>query len=148
MAEIPCAKVVLAQLPSEVLSAIKSICDAAKTGLQTLKTGYQSLQVSIDIDLFPLKLKKTALDKIISEAREKAKIIPAEMVIQCPQLGAINTTIEGAIVGQLEGIANIVFDIDRLTSVKIGYTAQVEQVDSALEFLDAVVAAIDEVLGG
>lgn len=143
---IPCAKLVLPQFPKEVLNAIKSIASSAKTGLQTLKATKQELILSMDIALAPLQAKKSALDALLSQAREATKIIPAEMVVQCPQLGAINTVFESALVGQLEGAANIVFDVNRLTSIKTDLNAQLSQIDDGIEFLDAVVESIDEVL--
>jgi hypothetical protein len=144
--DIPCAKAVFAQMQREVLGAIKTIASTAKASLMSLKAERQALSLSIDIALLPLKAKKAALDSIIKEARAKTQIIPPDMVVQCPQLGAINTNFEASILGKLEGVSNIIFDIDRLTSIKIDTDAQIAQFDAGIEFLDGVVKSIDEVL--
>lgn len=144
--EIPCAGDVFAQMETEVLDAIKTIATTAKQGLTALKTQKQALTASLNISLIPLQIKKTALETLISAARNKTQVIPSDLVLQCPQLGAINTTFEAALLGQLEGVQNIVFDIERLISEKTQTESQIAQLDAGSEFLDAVIASIDEVL--
>jgi hypothetical protein len=144
--EIPCAKSALAQLEHEVLQAIREIATAAKTSLLALKAQKEALLVSLDISLIPLQVQKQALDSLIETARSNSKIIPTDLVLACPQLGSINTTLEAALLGQLEGVQNLVFDIDRLISEKNITNAQISQFQTGADFLDAIIAAIDDIL--
>lgn len=146
--EIPCAEAVLAQLPTEVLQAIKGIVSTAKLGLEGLKIQYAAAKLNIDINLAPLTLKKAVLDKILTLAKNQIKIIPTELVAQCPQLGILNTTLSNALLSPIENIETIIFDIDRLSSVKADFNAKIDTIDSGIEFLDAVVESIDSILGG
>lgn len=146
--EIPCAEAALSRLPPEVLQAIKSVASTAKTGLQGLRQQYNAARANIDINLAPLELKKAALEKLLNAAKDQLKIVPAELVAQCPQLGTLNTTLSTALLSPVENIETIVFDIDRLNSVKADFNAKLDSVDSGIEFLEAIVDAIDNILGG
>ena len=143
---IPCAVGVFNQMEDDVLNAIKAIILSAKSELVALKAQKEALSLSIDYQLIPLQAKRIALDTLISEARSKTKIIPPYLVTQCPALGSINTTLEAALMGRLEGAENLLFETDRLISEKTATQAQATQLDAGAKFLDDVVETIDEVL--
>lgn len=141
-----CAVDVLKQLPKEGLKELKSLISTAKTGLNTLKTTKQALSANIDVSLIPLKLKKAALEEAISIIRSGTNVIPQDLVIQCPDVGAINSVIEKAISSPLEALNNMLFDINRLLSQKSSTTGEIAQIDASVKYLDDLGKAIDEVL--
>ena len=141
-----CAKIVFAQLPKEVLSVIKEVCSTAKTAFSSLKIAKQAIMLNMDVSLLPLQAKKAILEKAISGVREKTHLIPPELILQCPQVGAINTLLEASLVGSLEGVSNMIFDIDRLQSLKFSISAEIDQIDIASDFLTEITECIDEVL--
>lgn len=141
-----CVKDVLGQLPDEALEALKTLISTAKTGLSTLKESKEALSANLDVSLAPLQLKKAALEAGISIIRSGTNIIPPDLVLQCPEIGQVNTIIEKAISSPLESLTNIVFDINRLLSQKSATTAEVAQIDTAEQFLSDLEETIDEVL--
>ncbi len=143
---IVCAKVVFAQVPPEALKAIKDVCAIAKQSLATLKIAKQAMSINMDVSLIPLQAKKQILEAVISTVRDKTHVIPGELVLQCPQVGAINTLLESSLIGAIEGVSNMIFDIDRLESLKLAVSADIEQIDVAVDFFTEIVDCIEEVL--
>lgn len=143
---IACAGAVFAQLPKEALISIKEVSNIAKTSLTGLKAVKNALSLSLDISLFPLQLKRAALEATVGNLRDKVRVIPSNLVLQCPQLGSINTSLEGALLSPLENILNIVFEIDNLMSSKIQLQAEIAQIDTALAFFTSVIDCINESL--
>lgn len=141
-----CAENVLGQLPKEGLNALKSLISTAKNGLTTLKTTKQAMSANLDISLVPLQLKKAALEEGISIIRKGTNIIPQDLILQCPDIGAVNTIIEKAISSPLETLSNMVFDINRLLSQKSATNAEIAQIDDATKFLGDLEDAVDKVL--
>lgn len=141
-----CAENVLKQLPTEGLNAIKNLISTAKNGLTTLKTSKQAMSANLDISLVPLQLKKTALEEGISIIRKGTNIIPQDLILQCPDIGAVNTIIEKAISSPLEALTNMVFDINRLLAQKSSTNAEIAQIDDATKFLSDLEDAVDKVL--
>lgn len=133
-------------MPKEVLSTIKEVGSAAKEALAVLKTAKQAMSVNMDISMAPLMAKRALLDAAISEVRAKTKVIPQDLIAQCPQVGAINTLLESSLVGALEGVENMVFDIDRLQSQKLVIVAEISQIDTAIDFFTQISECIDEVI--
>ncbi len=142
----PCAGLVFAQLPREALTTIKQVCTTAKEAMEALKLAKQAASLNMDVSLAPLLAKKVALEAAISEVRSKTKVIPQSLVIQCPQVGLINTLLESALSGALDGVTNLIFDIDRLQSLKLSVTAEILQLDEAMAFFDQIMECLDEVL--
>jgi len=143
-----CAKTAFAALPKEAVSAIKDLALAANTALNLLKLSKQSMTLNIDVALAPLQIKRDIISGAISGIREKTHIIPTTTIAKCPDLGAINTLLEVAIVGQLEAVSNLVFDIDSLTASKASVIAEISQIDTAIEFFTNMTECLNEVLNG
>ncbi len=141
-----CAKVIFAQIPKEALTTIKEVSAAAKTALSTLKLSKQAIMLNMDVSLVPLTAKRMILEQAISTIRGKTRVIPPELVLQCPQVGAINTLLEASLVGSLEGVSNMIFDIERLQSLKFTLSAEIDQIDIATDFFTEITECIDEVL--
>ncbi len=145
---IVCAKLVFAQVPPEALATIKEVCATAKKSLATLKLAKQAMSLNMDISLIPLQAKKQVLETVISTVRDKTHVIPGELVLQCPQVGAINTLLESSLIGAIEGVSNMIFDIDRLESLKLAVSADIAQIDVATDFFTEIVDCIEETLSG
>lgn len=143
---IACAGAVFAQLPKEALVVMKEVSNTAKTSLNGLKVAKNALKLSLDISLLPLQIKRNALEAIIGDLRGKTRVIPSNLVLQCPQLGGINTALESALLSPLENVSNIIFEIDNLLSSKIQLQAEISQIDAAVAFFDSVIGCLDEAL--
>lgn len=142
----PCVNLVFAQLPKESLYVIRDLSTQAITALAALKISKQTMSLNMDIALIPLQAKKQVLDKLIATARDATKVIPTELILQCPTVGAINTLLESSMVGALEGVSNMTFDIERLESIKSGVKAEIAQIDVAVDFFNGIIDSITEVL--
>lgn len=145
---IACSKGVLSQLSPEALNALKSLTTAASLALSTLKVSKQALSANMDIQIAPLLLKKSAIDKMVGTLRDGVHIIPANLASQCPPLGSINTALETAVLGSVEGALNLGFDIDRMLGIKAGISAEISAIDSAATFFQTITDCVNEVLSG
>lgn len=141
-----CAKETLKLLPKEVLASIASLSVAANAALSVLRAQKQALAVSLDIQLIPLQAKKLLLETAVGGVRESTKIIPSNLIIQCPDLGKINTMLEQSLVGPIEGAINAVFEIDRMVSLKSEVSAALQEIDTAIDFFTSLSADIADIL--
>ena len=140
------AEKALRLLPEEVLLEIISAAELAKVNFEKLKTIKNMLIDSINISLLPLKNKREVLEAQIKSTRESIQVLPVETIALSPQLGRVNVDFEAALAGKIEGATNIIFEIDRLTSVRIGITAEIAQYNSSIEYLNNVISSINKVL--
>ena len=145
---VACAKTALSVLPPEVLNALKSLASAASAALNTLKISKKALSANMDIQIAPLLLKKQVIDQVVGDLRNAVHIVPANVVLQCPPLGQINTALETAVLGNVEGALNLDFDINNMLSIKAGISAEIATIDAASSFFQGITDCINEVLSG
>lgn len=144
--QIACAGPVFAQLPTSALHAILSLSDSAQAALTAFKLKKEAISLNMDIQLAPLQAKQAVLTKAIGDLRQQVQVIPPNLVVQCPPLGNINTALETALLGPLESAENILFNINRLSSIKSGLIAEIAQVDDAITFFKSVSTCVNEAL--
>lgn len=141
-----CAQESLKLLQKEVLSTISDLSDSAISALTVLKVQKESLSRSMDISLIPLQAKKAALEAVVGGLRESARIIPTNVIIQCPELGNVNTMIEQALLAPVEGSVNAVFEINRMVGLKAEVSSSITEIDTAIAFFNSLKADINSIL--
>lgn len=141
-----CVTSALKALPVETLKALSGLCDSAMAGLNIIKAQKQALLAHLDVQLIPMKAKQQLLNGAVNGIRQKVMIIPTETILMCPELGNINTMLEQAIVGQVEGFLNAAFEVDRMVSIHAEVSASLEDVDNAISYFESLVVDIKQVL--
>lgn len=143
---IQCAAPVLSQLPKEALNALIGLANTANTALSALKINKQLLSLNMDIQLGPLLAKQAIVKAAIGDLQSATQVVPSNFILQCPPLGAINTSLQTALLGPIENALNINFDIGRLTGIKIGISSEIAQIDAAQTFFQGIIDCANEAL--
>jgi hypothetical protein len=146
MAISKCVESSFRLLPRDTLLSLKGLISTAKTSLSVLKVAKQKMSLNMDILLAPLQLKQKALQSAIDTIRQGIKIIPQDIVAQCPDVGAINLLIEKSISAPLEAVQNILFDINQLLAQKALVNAEILSIDTSIQFFTDLESSIDTVL--
>jgi hypothetical protein len=131
----------------ETLAPIKTACEAAHTWLLAAKAKKQAALASTNIILVNLEAKKAILDGFITEARNAMKVVPTEVISQCPQASILNNLLASVTMDPLENIYNMIADIGRLSASKTLLSLDIKEIDVAIDFLVEIIEDIDGVLG-
>jgi hypothetical protein len=141
-----CAEAALANLGEEVLKALAALCLTARGSLILLKSEKQVLLSALEIRLTPEKLKKAALDALVTQVRQAAQIVPPTIITLCPDLAQVNMMLEHAIAGPLEAQINSSKEIANTESISAQVSDEVEEIDIAIKFFEDLVVSINKVL--
>lgn len=131
---------------TEVLVSLRATCVAAKDALNALKIKQQAQLLALEITLVPLQATRSVLETTISTMRGSTHIVPNDLILECPQLGQINATIEKALSTPIEKANAAAFDMDRLISKKLIIQAEISSIDTKITSLDEVIISIDTIL--
>lgn len=143
---LQCAASVLATMPRPSLEALKGSITTIRNGVALVKTKKEAALASLEVVLTPLQLARGELAKTVKSITDSTQLVPQDAVAKCPELGQLNYTISQVAATPASAVSNLLFDIERLLASKLAIKAEIQSLDTSIQFFDDMLVAIDQAL--
>jgi len=127
-----CAQQILCGLSTAALQVIQTLINGQVAVLQSQITFYQTQLLQYDILAIPARAAQTTLQSVVNNVRNSVAVLPAQLVVDCVDLGQFNLNLQESIDVVLGVSEDNLFEIQRLLSFQDELQSQIDQLNSII----------------
>lgn len=138
-----CAIQLLCGLSAATRNALVQLINGYIIALEAEESLIRVQLLKAQIALAPINLAAQIAEEALQKAKAAANIVPLNLIGQCVSIGNLNLAIQQNLDIILQDIVVITNDLNRLLSIQDAFQAEINQINSTIQYYQNIIATLN-----